>query len=409
MRKLYGNARFLQGLLIVWLLLLYLPGLQVGEIPTANGTIPISWCYLFSVAFLPYLVLQFPRLRIPPWYLTGLYLFVLVWAAVQAPVYGLSKGILHWLFGAFLLLVLVNLGQTLSEEMLSNVLQTGILAFMACHLVYTLANWQTVYNVVFQDQMASTLASLTRGGRNLDATWLGLGCFLVRKPKWRIGCLLYSFAFAVIGVSRVGLIASGLCLLWILVYDPQFGFRKKTALFWGGLAAVGLVVALATGMAQRMYDRVFFGYGEGAISFLSGRETMWQNVLPMFKAHPFGVGVGNAIPVMRAEFGFSRYEDIMHNVFFQWLLDEGIIGGLWFLALAVLLLVSQKDRATGWFRQPTAAFLLGYLVLSMVQFHGGEALMIFTLGCFLLTRGQWITLHTPLRKAAQSKEAAGTK
>ena len=91
------------------------------------------------------------------------------------------------------------------------------------------------------------------------------------------------------------------------------------------------------------------------------------------------------------------------------ILDEGVIGGLWFLALAVLLFVSQKNRATGWFRQPTAAFLLGYLVLSTVQFHGGEALMIFTLGCFLLSRGQWIALRAPRGEAAQSKEAAGIK
>ena len=125
-----------------------------------------------------------------------------------------------------------------------------------------------------------------------------------------------------------------------------------------------------------MLNRVFLGYGEGAITFLSGRENIWQNVMPMFKAHPFGVGVGNAIPVMRSEFGFTGYEDVVHNVFFQWLLDEGLIGAIWFIGLTALLLYSQRNRQTGWMRPPQAAFLLAYLLLSMVQFHGGEALMI---------------------------------
>ena len=214
---------------------MYLPGLQLGELSTPNGGIPISLCYLFSVAFLPFLVFQLPKLRIPPWYITGLYLFVLLWSVIQMPAYGLSKSILHWLFGAFLLVVLANVGEYLTKDAIAKVLQAGILVFIVCHCLFMLLNWHTVYDVIFKDQLSSSLPSLTRGGRNLDATWLGLGCFLIGNRKLRFGCLLYSFAFAVIGVSRAGLIVSSLCLLWILVYDNQFGFRKKNGapVVWG--------------------------------------------------------------------------------------------------------------------------------------------------------------------------------
>lgn len=398
MRARVQNPRLLQVLLGIWLVLLYLPGLKAAELQTANGPIPVSFCYLFSVMFLPFLFFQLPKLRLPPWYITGLYGFVILWAAVQMPTYGLSKGILHWVFGAFVLLVLANVGEYLDREALERVLEAGILVFILCHLVNNLIHWRTVYEVVGQGHSAAYLPSLTRGGRNLDATWLALGCFFVRNRKLRIGCLLYSLAYAALGVSRVGLIASGLCMLWIFLYDERFGLRKKTALLWGAVFAAGLGAALALGLAQRMYSRLFLGYGEGATSFLAGRESMWESVLPMLKAHLLGVGAGNALPVLRTEFGFASYEDVMHNVFFQWLLDEGILGGLWFLGLAGLLLWSQRSRKTGWFREPLAAYLGVYLVLSLVQFHGGEALMIFPMGCYLLSCGKCAPLRILTRK-----------
>lgn len=401
MKTLYQNPKFLKVLLTLLLILLYLPLLTLGSIPTNNGIIPISLCYVFSVVFLPFLFLELPRLRLPPWYICCLYVFVLLWAIVQAPAHGVSKSILHWLFGAYLLLILSNIGKYLSKEDISSVLQVGVLAFFVAHLVYNIIHWDAIYQVVFQGRIASTLTSLTRGGRNLDATWLALGCFLIVNPKIRISCLLYAFAYAIIGVSRSGLIACLLCLVWVLVYDPKFGFRKKTAPFWLGIAIAGIGAAFAIGLGQRLVARLTSGVGEGAVSFLSGREALWQNVGSMFTAHPFGVGVGNAVPVLRAEFGFASYEDVMHNVFFQLLLDEGFIGALWFLALVAAFLFSQRDRHTGWFRQPLAAYLLGYLLLSLVQFHGGEALMIFVLGCYLFQQDKVVEVRWPWRKRVE--------
>ncbi len=402
MKKLYRNPDFLQTLLTIWIVLLYLPILSIMEIPTSNGPIPVSFCYLFSIAFIPMLIFKLPKLRMPPWCISGLYVFVIVWACVSFPTFGFSKGILHWLFGAFVLLVLANLKDELDSERIAKVLETSIIAFFACHLVFNAINWRTIYSVVFGGEKAISLMSLTRGGRNLDATWLALGCFLIRNRKLRVGFLLYSFAYAVIGVSRVGLIASGLCLLWIFIYDEKYGFNKKTALVWIAAAVVGFGAAFATGLAQRMINKLFLGFGEGTVSFLSGRETFWKNVPQMFLNHPFGVGAGNAIPVMRVEHGFNRYEDVMHNTFLQLLMDEGFIGAIWFLCLVVGLFINQRKK---WFRSPLAAYLLVYLVLSLVQFHGGEALMIFVLGCFLLSEDKMQYFCLPWKKRDETGNA----
>lgn len=401
MKTIYKNPKVLTALLTVWYILLYLPLLKITEIQTSNGGIPISLCYIFSIVFIPFLILQLPNLRLPPWYITGLYGFVILYGFWMMPIYGLKKSMLHWLFGAFLLTVLMNAAQFLKKEDWFKILQIGVLTFFALHLAFNILHWERIYDVVFGGQTAASLPSLTRGGRNLDATWLGLGCFLLRDKHIRIGCLVYSLGYSVLGVSRAGLLAAGLCLVWIWVYDDEFGLRKRTVWLWAGIATVGAAIGFATGMAQRMLSRIFRGAGEGAASFLSGREAMWENVWPMFKAHPFGVGVGNAIPVMRSEFGFASYEDVVHNVLFQWLLDEGFIGALWFVGLIAAFLYSQRKQK---FRTPLPAYLGAYLVLSTVQFHGGEALMVFVLGVYLISEHQAVEFPLPCKLKLRGKK-----
>ena len=86
-------------LLQLQLLLLYLPTLMIFAIQTDNGPIPASLCYFFSLVFVSLLLAKIRHLKWPPWYLTGFFAFVLVWAIVNVPSYGFSKSILHWAFG----------------------------------------------------------------------------------------------------------------------------------------------------------------------------------------------------------------------------------------------------------------------------------------------------------------------
>ena len=106
----------------------------------------------------------------------------------------------------------------------------------------------------------------------------------------------------------------------------------------------------------------------------------------MFRDNPWGYGVGNALRVMKQSYGFTSYEDVIHNVFLQLLLDEGFLGGIWYIGLAAAFLYSQRKNL---FLSPFAAYFLTYLILSAVQFHGGEALMQYTLACFLIEQKGW--------------------
>lgn len=356
MKALSKNKHVIKGLFVVQLLFLYLPTLELFSIPTDNGSIPASLCYFFSLVFAPFLLYRIRELRLPPWYITALTAYVFVLAAIRIPAYGLSKSILHWAFGFYLLVVLLNVGAVLEREDWLRLLEVGAVCFAAAHFLYMLLNWQTCvwllrgyFDGTLSGSYGATLPSLTRGGRNLDCTWLALGGFFVRGKKKAV-YTTYAILFSFLGCSRVGVIACGLLVLWSLLYDPLYKLSARNVKFWLLYAAALLLVLFGSGAAQAFLGRSLIALPAPAVLlgrqpplaveassqgdeqnltvFLSGRAAIWSTVPQMVKDNPFGYGVGNAMRVMKQSYGFTSYEDVIHNVFLQWTVDEGILGGL---------------------------------------------------------------------------------
>lgn len=399
-------------LLLIQLLLLFVPNIQLFSIQTDNGTIPASLCYFFSVVFIPCLLSGFNRMKLPPWYITALYGYVILWAIVRIPQYGLSKSILHWLFGFYLLVVVLNVGVGLDQEDWLRMLEAAACVFAVVHFVFILFHRDVVWYLLQEyssgqiDAMwGACLPSLTRGGRNLDCSWLGLIAFFVRGRK-KAFYVTYALLFSFLGCSRVGIITAGIAILWSLVYDPLYRLTKKNFKWYVLYAVILLAVLFCSGMAQAVLSRMTIqipapaewfsssvsipasGSGPtpsgGMEKMLSGRGVIWSRAPQMFRDNPLGYGVGNAMRVMKSSYGFTSYEDVVHNVFLQWLLDEGILGGLAYLGLLVAFLYRQWKNRPHWFASPFDGYFLAYFVLSLVQFHGGEALMIFVLGIYLI-------------------------
>lgn len=404
----YSKERRLK-LLLIQFLLLFVPAIQLFSIPTDNGDIPASLCYFFSAVFLPFFLCVFKQIKLPPWYITGLYIYVIFLAIVKIPQYGLSRSILHWLFGAYLLLIIFNVGSDVSLEEWKQILEIGFCAFAIMHFLYMIWNWRIVEKLLYTYFYAlesgiagAWIPSLTRGGRNLDCSWLGLGSFFVRGKK-KFVYINYALLFAFLGCSRAGMVAIGMGILWSLVYDPIYRLTRRSIKWYALYAVVLLALLFGSGMAQAFLARCMIyipslgawlknstisapaviSIDDGAEVVLSGRAAIWTLVPEMFRANPFGYGVGNAMRVMKSGYGFSGYENVVHNVFLQWLLDEGIIGGLCFLSFVIALFIKQWKCRPRLFENPFTAYFLTYIILSAFQFHGSEALMIFVLGIYL--------------------------
>lgn len=420
-------------LLLTQLVLLYFPVIQIFSIPTDNGSIPASICYFFSLVFAPWLVLHLKELRLPHWSVFGLFLLVYAIAIFRMPKYGLSKSILHWAFGLYLIVIVLNVGRGFQKKQWLRLLEIAACIFAISHLLYMLWNHETVtyllhgyYTRELDGTYGAKLPSLTRGGRNLDATWLALGGFFVTGRK-KAFYVTYSILFSCLGASRVGMIATACLILWSLVYDKMYRLNWKK-LKWYTLYACGMLLVLTySGLAVAGFGRfsailpfapsqnVSQSTSQSAPNhenaedgtmdienFLSGRAAMWSRAPQMFRDNPWGYGVGNALRVMKQSYGFTSYEDVIHNVFLQLLLDEGFLGGIWYIGLAAAFLYSQRKNL---FLSPFAAYFLTYLILSAVQFHGGEALMQFTLAVFLAERNGWFFVPWSKKQNRESGEA----
>lgn len=413
----------------IQLLLLFFPNVQLLSISTEKGTIPGSLCYFFSILLIPYLLFNIRRLIVPKWYIIGLPVFAIANSIIHIHQYGLAKGILHWMFGLYLLVMIVNVGKDFSKEEWRCILERAACIFVIAHIVLQICNMETIiwllrgyFDGSLNGWCGCYLPSITRGGRNLDCSWLALfGVFVQgKKRKWYQG---YTFAFSMLSSSRSGIVASVILIIYSIWENKRNGKGYYGIKKCSGVILVWTVCLLCTGILQANVNRsstyisapadtihtIFpqIDFGEKGFTpevtdavndnassessdngvvktVLSGRKAIWEKVPKMFWDNPWGYGAGNAMSVMKRSYGFDSFEDVVHNIFMQWLLDEGITGGLWFIGLAILYLRRQWKN---WKTKTLTAydvFFTCYLLLGLVEFHGAEALMFFVLGVYML-------------------------
>ena len=125
----------------------------------------------------------------------------------------------------------------------------------------------------------------------------------------------------------------------------------------------------------------FLAIGEDKGS--TGRMDMWQYALSAFIDAPlFGNGAGNAVVHLKMVSGTPFSEGNIHNYPLQVLLDFGFMGFVFFIALILnVMAIFRKER----FSNPFAAYILCWVVGSLFQFRGADALLAFFIAGYLLT------------------------
>jgi len=108
-----------------------------------------------------------------------------------------------------------------------------------------------------------------------------------------------------------------------------------------------------------------------------GRLVLWRGGLRVFEENPLGVGVGNAVPMLRRVLGIDVIEDNLHNIYLQHAVETGIPG------LAALLLLAAM---TAWrvvrsrYRDHLLLFVAAYLVAGLIEFTGVDAIFWLAYG-----------------------------
>jgi O-antigen ligase len=239
--------------------------------------------------------------------------------------------------------------------------------------------------------------SLAGGGLNLEASWLALASFFLIGTALFVPFALAAAATSALYATRAGLVIVGLAICAALAHawttrkhDSESGLvatdrrgartslRRIAALILACLAVGGMRMAIRTAgeygdttyVAQR-----FSAIGEEPGSL--GRMTLWSGGLRVFAENPMGVGVGNAVPMLRRVLGVAVPEDNLHNIYLQHAVETGLPG---LAALLVFAIVAALRVVRSRFRDQLLLFVAAYLVAGVIQFTGVDAILWLVYG-----------------------------
>jgi putative inorganic carbon (HCO3(-)) transporter len=216
------------------------------------------------------------------------------------------------------------------------------------------------------------------GGPNLEATWVAMaGVFLIGSRlflPYMAGSALICAAYA----SRSAFIVVALVVAASVagtLFRGGAGWRKLILpVAVAAVAVGGIAVARGVDGADYIAQR-FASIGDDPGS--TGRLTLWNGGAQVFQAHPFGVGLGNAVPQLERAIGASVTEDNLHNQYLQHLVETGVQG---FIAYLLLVGFAVRRLIVSRLRDPMLLYVGIYFLLAMLQFRGAEALLWFVYG-----------------------------
>ena len=217
------------------------------------------------------------------------------------------------------------------------------------------------------------------GGPNLEATWVAMaGVFLIGSRlflPYMAGSALICAAYASrSGFIVVALVVAASVMGTFLRGGGARGRKLLLPLAIAGISVGGVAVARGVDGADYIAQR-FQSIGDDPGS--TGRLTLWTGGVQVFQAHPFGVGLGNAVPQLERAIGASVTEDNLHNQYLQHLVETGVQG---FIAYLLLVGFAVRRLFVTRLRDPMLLYVGIYFLLAMLQFRGAEALLWFVYG-----------------------------
>lgn len=302
-------------------------------------------------------------------------------------------GAVKLLIALYIALVAASIGRVTSP---ATILRASRVAAVAFLLLVSVKNAQHVPAFVLY--LASPLGhpdvpSLAGGGLNLEATWLALTSVFLIGTAVFVPFVLGAAATSALYASRAGIVVAALAACAALMHAwsarrlphaaPAIARRPRVArravVYIAAAAAIGALVA-GTVAVRRIGDATYVAQrfatiGEEPGSL--GRLTLWRGGLTVFAEHPFGVGMGNAVPALRRSLGVDVPEDNLHNIYLQHAVEAGLPGLIALLTFGIM--IAWRVVRSRW-QDHLLLFVAGYLIAGMIQFTGVDAMLWLVYG-----------------------------
>jgi O-antigen ligase len=223
-----------------------------------------------------------------------------------------------------------------------------------------------------------TIPTFYGGGPNLEATWVAMaGVFLIGSRlflPYMAGSALICAAYASRSAFIILALVIAASVTGTFFRAGASGRKLMLPLAIAGFTVAGIAAARGVDGANYIARR-FESVGEDPGS--TGRLTLWTGGVQVFQAHPFGVGLGNAVPQLERAIGASVTEDNLHNQYLQHLVETGVQG---LLAYLLLMGLALRRLMVSRLRDPMLLYVGIYFLLALLQFRGAEALLWFVYG-----------------------------
>lgn len=360
-------------MVLAFLFLLALCFQDSSPIGIETGALKPYHVVMFVVLIYSLLTLKMKWALPGRWFFIGL-LTLLIISFLDYLTYGLNAASWHYVFMYMIATCFYNLGCDFTVAQWKRVAQAVAFAMMGLvFLKLVFYHDRIIYFLANQYMGHPWVPTFFLGGVNIESSWLAMFCVFFDSDRRGKAYFLAAIALSMIYASRASLIICVLAFVYIFVLkNGKRGVSLRMFLAVAFIVCAFIVLA-ANGniVIERLLEA---GQDDGSL----GRLRMWDYALPTFLDAPlFGAGAGNAINHVSLISGLIYAEDNVHMYFLQVLLDFGIVGFFIFIAMVCFFL---KRCFLDKLASPFEAFILIFLIVSFIQFGGGDVLVGFALG-----------------------------
>ena len=315
------------------------------------------------------------KYRFPPFIIIIFYFIIFIVTLLSASTYGISSLLFNYIFGFYIMFMLLNTSNLISNSEYEDVLKNVAWIVLIIVLLNCALNYQVILSFFKSPYGHPTYSFIFAGGANLEASWVSMMALFSGKTQKKYVYVLLTFIFSALLASRVGIIVNVLVLLYFFSQE-KFGMKKILIIFFSFL--IFMLLIYKTNILSYITSRFSqTGTDPGSI----GRKKMWDLFFPVLSENLSGVGIGNSIQALRNYSLINFTENNMHNLIMQMFIELGLVGGCFYLFLILVFFYAcYKNKEYS----PVAIFLMVYIIVGCLQFRGGDALFFVILSIFLI-------------------------
>lgn len=345
------------------------------------GGFGLKLFHIFSILFIPVLLKNYKEIRLPPAIFTFLLYYFIFISSINIIKYGFHSLNYNYIFSYYLLVILFTLFRNIEKKELEDIIKNVAILALLCVCINAFIHRNIIIRFFKNPFGHPVYKFVFGGGANLEATWIGMFGLFFKGDKRRYFYNITAAFISIILASRVGIIINVLSFIFITFGKNEHNkIGSKNIIIGSALLLLFICISLKSGIINYLLLRLeSIGVDTGS----TARLRMWGYVFEAFKRNPFGYGLGNSIKAINTVSYKVIREGNIHNLYFQMLLDAGIIG---LVAYLYVIFRFVKEEFVNILSNPVVAFILVYFILGLVQFRGGDALFYFIVGIYLIEK-----------------------